>query len=587
MTATSMRTGRCGSLRASNVGDEVKLCGWIHKRRDLGGLVFFDLRDRDGLVQISFDPGCCAPEVVATAAGLGSENVIRVTGTVHARPENARNSDMATGDIEVRATAIELLSRATDLPIPVWRSKGEEVSSEELRLANRHLELRREELQRNLAMRHRLLQRARKSLTEQEFLEIETPILTKPTPEGARDYLVPSRVHKGQFYALPQSPQIYKQVLMVAGFDRYFQLARCFRDEDLRADRQPEFTQIDLEASFVGQGDIMSFVEKVVVDLWDEAGENVAVPFGHMKFADAMERYGCDKPDLRYGFEIEDLSDLVRGRGFSAFDDALGRGERVRGIRVGGGAALSRKAVDQLADAARRAGAGGLATLKFLDGNLTGPLSKLDGMTAGLAGLYDGDLMVVTAGTAPVTSAALNAVRFGLIEKLRPEPSVKHAFTWVVDFPLFEEGEDGEFVFSHHPFTAPRPADMELFDQGNLGEVAAQHYDLVYNGVELGSGSIRIIDPELQLRILERLGIGSEEAEVRFGFLLRALRSGAPPHGGFAIGFDRVVMLLLGAASLRDVIAFPKTTAARALFEDAPTIVAQQDLTDLGIGVLA
>ncbi len=580
-----MRTGRCGSLRANNVDDEVTLCGWIHKRRDLGGLVFFDLRDREGIVQVSFGPDWCDADVLTVAAGLGSENVIQVSGKVLARPADAKNPDMATGEVEVQAYSLEILSRATELPIPVWRSKAEEPSSEELRLANRPLDLRREELQRNIALRHRLLQRARRSLTEQEFFEIETPVLTKPTPEGARDYIVPSRVHKGQFYALPQSPQIYKQVLMISGFDRYFQIARCFRDEDLRADRQPEFTQIDLEASFVNQEDVMAFVEKTMVDLWDEVGANVVAPFGRLTYAEAMERFGCDKPDLRYGFEIEDLSGLVGGKGFKAFDDAIERGERVRGIRVQGGAALSRKHIDQLADAAKGEGAGGLATLKYLDGNLTGPLSKLDGITAETAGLEDGDLMLVAAGTDRITSPALNAVRLALIEKLSPEASSNHAFSWIVDFPLFEEQDDGEFVFSHHPFTAPNPEDSEKLVSGELGDITAQHYDLVYNGVELGSGSIRIIDPEMQIQILERLGIGAEDAESRFGFLLRALRAGAPPHGGFAVGFDRVVMLLIGATSLRDVIAFPKTTAARALFEDAPTGVSDKDLAGLGIGV--
>jgi aspartyl-tRNA synthetase len=572
------------------VNARVRLGGWVHRARDLGGIVFFDLRDRDGIVQVAFGPDWCAPAVLARAAGVGAESVVLVDGVVEARPPEARNPEMATGEIEVRAAAIQVVGPAEPaaLAIPVWRTKGEELPAEESRLQHRHLDLRRPELQRNFALRHRLLQRARATLTALGFYEIETPILTRPTPEGARDYLVPSRVHPGQFYALPQSPQIYKQLLMVAGFDRYFQIARCFRDEDLRADRQPEFTQIDLEASFVTADDVYAAMEAVCVALWAEAGHEIAAPFSRLRYRDAIERFGSDKPDLRFGLELTDVGGMFRGRGFRAFDDALADGGRVRGIRVPGGAALSRKDVDGLTELTRSAGGGGLATLKRVGDTLSGSLAKLDGVTAEHVRLADGDLLLVTAGTGGVTAAALGRVRLAVIARLRPSPSTPHALAWVEDFPLFERDEvSGSWVFAHHPFTAPHPDDMERVLAGDVEGARAQHYDLVYNGVELGSGSIRITDVGLQLHILGLLGIPADRAWARFGFLLRALQSGAPPHGGFAAGFDRVAMLLAGGTSLRDVVAFPKTTAARALFEDAPAFVDPAELRELALKIEA
>ena len=584
MSATAMRTHRCGALREAHVGLQVRLGGWLHRRRNLGGLLFFDLRDREGIVQVSFGPDWTPADAIEKAAGVGAESVVLVGGVVGRRPEDARNPHMATGDVEVRATDLEVVGPAATPAIPVWRTKGEDLPAEELRLLHRHLDLRRPEMERNLALRHRLMQRTRAVLTALEFYEIETPILTRPTPEGARDYLVPSRVHKGQFYALPQSPQIYKQLLMISGYDRYFQIARCFRDEDLRADRQPEFTQIDLEASFVTVEDIYTVVEAVLSALWDEAGHSIARPFRRMEIREALDLYGTDKPDVRYGFTIADLGDLVRDRGFRAFDEALDKGGRVRGIRIPGGALFSRKAVDQLTEVVKQAGGGGLAVLKRQGDSLSGPLSKLDGITAEQAGLEDGDMLVATAGPDSVTSPALDRVRRDVIERLRPSPLEQHAFLWVHDFPLLERDPDsGCWVFTHHPFTAPCPEDLGALLEGDYGRVRALHYDVVYNGTELGSGSIRITDPELQIRVLEAMGISRNDAERRFGFLLVALRSGAPPHGGFAIGFDRVVMLLAGAESIRDVIAFPKTTAARALFEDAPAEVDAAELKVLGL----
>ena len=573
----------CGALRAAHVDEHVRLGGWVHRRRDLGGLVFFDLRDRAGIVQVAFNPDWCASDVVERAQAVGHENVVLVEGTVVARPANAKNPELGTGDVEVRATDFRVVGPAATPPIPVWRTKGEALPSEELRLEHRYLDLRRPELHANLELRHRLLQRARLTLSDLGFYEVETPMLTRPTPEGARDYLVPSRVHPGQFYALPQSPQIYKQVLMASGVDRYFQIARCFRDEDQRADRQPEFTQIDLEASFIDSDDVYAFVESVLVALWAEAGETVSAPFARMSHADAMERFGSDKPDLRFGFEIEDLSDFVRGRGFAAFDGALNDRGRVRAIKVPAGAALSRKTTDALAEEAKQAGAGGLATLKRKGDDLSGPLARLEGMSAADSGLRDGELLLVAAGPDSVTSPALGRVRLGLIRQIAPTPKEAHAFTWIEAFPLFAYNDEGVLEPSHHPFTAPHEADIPLLESGNLEGVRALHYDVVYNGNELGSGSIRISDPELQLRVLEAWRVSREVAEKRFGFLLRALRGGVPPHGGFALGFDRIVMLLAGTDNLRDVVAFPKTTAARALFEDTPSTISSEALTELHI----
>jgi len=583
---TGWRTNRCGELRATHAGQRVRLGGWVHRRRDLGGLVFVDLRDRAGLVQVAFGPGWSSPEVLARAGRLGSETVVVVAGDVVARPPDMRNAELATGDVEVHAAELEILGPAATPAIPVARAKGEELPAEELRLKYRHLDLRRPEMQANLVLRHRLLQRARKTLSDLEFLEIETPILTKPTPEGARDYLVPSRLHAGEFYALPQSPQIYKQLLMVCGFDRYFQIARCFRDEDLRYDRQPEFTQIDLEASFVGQEDVLGFVEAVLAALWDEGGHAIGRPFPRLTHREAMERYGTDKPDQRYDLAIADWTALVRPLGVPFFQSAVKDGSRVRGLAVKGGGALSRKDVDQLAEVTKQLGGAGLAWVKRQGEQISGSVGKhFTAETLGRLGVGDGDVALMTVGPDRITSPVLDKVRQEVIRRLAPRPETAHAFCWVVDFPLFElDPETGRPVFAHHPFTSPHPEDVAKLEADPLA-CRALHYDAVYNGHELGSGSIRITDPAVQRRVFGHLGLTPQEAEARFGFLLAALAAGAPPHGGFAIGFDRVAMLLAGAASLRDVIAFPKTTAARALFEGAPAPAAPADLATLHIEV--
>jgi len=583
---TAWRTHRCGELRAAHARQRVRLGGWVHRRRDLGGLVFVDLRDRAGLVQVAFGPGWSPPDVLARAGGLGSETVVVVEGEVVARPPDMRNSELATGDVEVHAAQLEILGPAVTPAIPVARAKGEDLAAEELRLKYRHLDLRRPEMQANLMLRHRLLQRARTTLSDLEFLEIETPILTKPTPEGARDYLVPSRLHAGEFYALPQSPQIYKQLLMVCGFDRYFQIARCFRDEDLRYDRQPEFTQIDLEASFVGQEDVLGFVEAVLVALWEEAGHAIGRPFPRLTHREAMERYGTDKPDQRYDLAIADWTAQVRPLGVPFFQSVMKDGSRVRGLAVKGGGALSRKDVDQLAEAAKQLGGAGLAWVKRQGEQISGSVGKhFTAETLGRLGVGDGDAALMTVGPDRVTSPVLDKVRQEVIRRLAPRPATAHAFCWVVEFPLFEpDPATGRPVFAHHPFTSPHPEDVAKLDGDPLA-CRALHYDAVYNGHELGSGSIRITDPAVQRRVFAHLGLTPAEAEARFGFLLAALAAGAPPHGGFAIGFDRVTMLLAGAASLRDVIAFPKTTAARALFEGAPAPAGPADLATLHIEV--
>ena len=585
MFPTSLRTHSGGLLTKDDAGRQVRLGGWVHRRRDLGGLVFIDLRDRHGLVQLSFDPAYTPRDVLERAAGCGVETVILATGTVVVRPNAARDAGMVSREVEVQVSALEVVGPAETPAIPVGRKENEELPAEELRLKHRVLDLRRPELQANLILRHRLLQRARRTMSAQGFLEVETPILTKPTPEGARDYLVPSRVHPGEFYALPQSPQIYKQLLMVAGFDRYFQIARCFRDEDLRADRQPEFTQIDLEASFVSQDDVLAVVETVLVALWEEAGHAISRPFPRLSWRDAMERFGIDKPDLRYGFEIRDFSPLAGPDSAPFLRAAVDVGGRLRGILAAGAESVSRKDLDGFAAQARDAGAGGLVWAR------KGAGWEGQGVKALGAGALDaldaqpGDLLLAVAGPDSVTSPALHAVRTALIRRLAPRPLTDHAFLWVVDFPLFEpDPVSGAPVFVHHPFTAPHPEDVRFLET-EPARCRALHYDAVYNGTELGSGSIRITDPAVQRIVFGLLGISPEEIRRRFGFLLDGLAAGAPPHGGFAVGFDRVAMLLAGAPSLRDVIAFPKTTAARALFEGAPTTVAAADLAALHLQV--
>ena len=548
--------------------------------------MFLDLRDRAGLVQVSFDPKWTPAEVIAIASGLTAETVVAIEGTVEARPEAMRNPELASGDVEVRATSVRVVGPAAVPAIPVARKAGESLPAEELRLRYRHLDLRRSELQANLVLRHRLMQVTRQHLSANGFFEIETPILTKPTPEGARDYLVPSRVHPGEFYALPQSPQIYKQLLMIAGMDRYFQIARCFRDEDLRADRQPEFTQIDIEASFVAREDIMQLAESLIRAVWREGGVEIAGEIPRMSYADAMERYGIDRPDTRFGLEIFDSSDIFRSADFGITRSALEAGGRVRGIRVPGGSTLSRKQVDEIEAGAKSAGAMGLLRSKFVNGAFDGPAAKhLPADAATRLGAQEGDLFLFVAGPDHVSSPALDRVRQDVARRLELIPEGESNFLWVIDFPMFErDPATGALAAVHHPFTAPHPDDIPLLDS-EPHRVRAQAYDLVLNGTELGGGSIRIADPLLQGRIFALLGIDEATAQQRFGFLVEALRAGAPPHGGIAFGMDRITMLLSGATSLRDVIAFPKTTAARALFEGAPSEVPRNDLADLHLRV--
>lgn len=582
VSQTTQRTHRCGELRAEHAGSSVRLGGWVHRTRNLGGLVFLDLRDRDGLIQVSFNPDYTPQSVIDAASNLGLESVVQIEGEVALRPEEMRNRDMSTGDVEVRALGLKVLSEADTLGIPVAGGKGSNLPAEELRLRYRYLDLRRPELQRNIILRHRLLQLTRNFLDQQGYLEIETPVLTKPTPEGARDFLVPSRVHAGEFYALPQSPQLYKQLLMISGYDRYFQIARCFRDEDLRADRQPEFTQIDIEASFITAEDMYQLTEGLLETLFAAADINLTTPFPRMSYADAMERYGCDRPDLRYGLEIADYTEVFRPTEFVVTRNAIEAGGRVRGIRVPGGAVLSRKQVDEIEQVAKSAGAGGLLRIKYTGEKLEGPVARfLDQSAPSQLGLEDGDLMLLVAAPDHISNPSLDRVRQRVAEVMSIIPADGHAIVWITDFPMFiSDPETGVLEAVHHPFTAPNPEDIALLET-DPSRVRAMAYDVVYNGTELGGGSIRISDSALQKRALEILGIDAETAEARFGFLLEALAAGAPPHGGIALGFDRIAMMLAGAGSLRDVIAFPKTTAARALFEGAPTQVPQTDLEEL------
>jgi len=626
VSPTAFRSTLAGTLRAGDAGARVRLAGWVHRRRDLGGLIFVDLRDRSGRVQLSFDPARTPAPVMERARRLGAEWVIAVEGSVAERPAGNVNPEMETGAVEVYVDALEVLSEAATPPIQVAYGPGEELPAEELRLRYRYLDLRREELRRAFEIRHRATQLVRDSLSRLGFWEFETPMLTRRTPEGARDYLVPSRVHPGEFYALPQSPQIYKQLLMVAGFDRYFQIARCLRDEDLRADRQPEFTQIDAEMAFVDENDIFAVAEEMLARLWGEIlGVDLPRPFPRLTFRDALDHYGTDKPDLRFGMEFVDLTDLLRSTDFRLFQDTRDTGARIRGIRVPGGAALSRRELDALADIARAAGAAGALWLRRTAEGLNGTFARaLEGAVGerfiDATGMEPGDLFVIVIGHfryAPLVAesvqattdaarlggaeVALDALRRHLGDRMGLRDPNRHAWIWVTEFPLFDwDVTEERLVAAHHPFTAPHPDDVAtLFrytEEGSLPPEAAlalfderlrsRAYDAVYNGIEMASGSIRIHDPSVQRRIFRALGIGEAEAEAKFGFLLEAFRYGAPPHGGFAFGMDRLVMLLVGASSLRDVIAFPKTTAARALFEGAPAPVAPEELRELHIGLL-
>ncbi|MEX0892783.1 MAG: aspartate--tRNA ligase [Gemmatimonadota bacterium] len=620
---TAMRSHNAGVLRASHVGSRVRLAGWVHRRRDLGGLVFIDLRDRTGRVQLSFDPGVIGAAEVERAGRLGAESVLRVEGEVQPRPAGQANRDLPTGEVEVRVVAYHVLSMAETPPIPVARQGDDELPGEDLRLRWRFLDLRREELQRALMVRHRAAQLVRNQLSADGFLEIETPMLTRRTPEGARDFLVPSREHPGECYALPQSPQLYKQLLMVSGYDRYFQIARCLRDEDLRADRQLEFTQIDAEMSFVDEEDVFLVAERMLAALWEGIlGVTLETPFPRLTWGDALRRYGADKPDLRNPLEVTDHTELLRQADFRIFQATMGTAQRIRGILAPGGAGLSRRELDALTGIAQDAGAAGALYVRRGPDGFSGPFAKalageMEGGFLEATGMAEGDLFVavvgptldpeVTEGEAPAPGTAtiepaLDALRRHLGERLELVEEDAHRWLWVVDFPMFEwDDATGRPVAAHHPFTAPHGADVERLlaatadgppDDAGLralyqAGLRSRSYDAVYNGHELASGSIRIHEPELQRSVFRALGIGAEEAEAKFGFLLEAFRYGAPPHGGFAFGFDRLVMLLVGAASLRDVIAYPKTTAARALFEGAPSPVSPAELADLHLAPLA
>jgi aspartyl-tRNA synthetase len=583
--ANLSRTHACGALRRPDVGKEVCLLGWVARRRDHGGIVFIDLRDRDGLVQVVFRPET-HPEAHQKAKDIRSEYVLGVRGRVTARTPETVNPDLPTGEVEVEVSEVAVLNESR--PVPFAIEDGVD-ADESVRLRFRYLDLRRPEMIARFRARHRTAQAVRRYFDAAGFLEVETPMLTRSTPEGARDFLVPSRMAPGHFYALPQSPQLFKQLLMVSGFERYFQIVKCFRDEDLRADRQPEFTQIDVEMSFVRPEDIYSVTEGMIAAIWSELlGAAPALPFPRMRYDEAMARYGVDKPDVRFGLELVDVSSLVADCGFKVFGEAVRAGGLVKGIRVPGGGAMSRKDLDELPEVGKTFGAKGVAWVKVQADGWQSPIAKFltDGEKAAIArqfGAEPGDLLLFVADSARVANDALGRLRLHLGRKLDLIDVSKFAFLWVTDFPLVEYDEnERRYVAMHHPFTSPREADIDKLDIDPLA-VKAASYDLVLNGTELGGGSIRNHRPDVQRKIFEVLGLSEAEARGKFGFLLDALELGAPPHGGIAFGLDRLVMILTGSGSIRDVIAFPKTQKGVCLTTDAPAPVDPRQIEDLGI----
>jgi len=587
LTSQDKRTKYCGEFTSADVGQKVCVMGWVQRQRDLGTLIFIDLRDRTGIVQLAFDREANSEEVFSQAFSLRSESVLCAHGTVRARGEGAVNKNIPTGEVEIFVEELKVLSLAQTPPFEIVENSQ---VRPELRLKHRYLDLRRPDLQRNIIARSKIAKIARDFYAENGFIEIETPNLINPTPEGARDYIVPSRVHPGSFYALPQSPQLYKQLLMLSGFDRYMQLARCFRDEDLRADRQPEFTQIDLEMSFVTADDVMElnerFVKRVFKDFLDM---DITLPIPRMPYAEAMNRYGSDKPDTRFGFELTDLTETVRNCGFKVFADAVAGGGSVRGINVKGGAAFSRKEIDALIEVAKQYRAKGVAWLKK-GTELSSSYAKFlteeeNAAIAQVMGVEEGDLILIVADKNKVVFDSLGALRIAAAKKLGLIRPGDFKILWVTEFPLLEyDEEEGRFCAMHHPFTSPMDEDLQYLDS-DPGRVRAKAYDLVINGTEVGGGSIRIHLPDVQAKMFDAIGFTTEEAQAKFGFLLEAFKYGTPPHGGLAFGFDRLVTLLLGLEDIRDVIAFPKVQNASELMTGAPTPADPKALKELCIEV--
>jgi aspartyl-tRNA synthetase len=573
----------CGALRAADHGREVTVMGWVNHRRDHGGLIFVDLRDRTGVVQVVFNPEA-GSETFALAEALRNEYVVAIRGRVEPRPAETLNPNLLTGEIEILASQAKLLSVARPTPFQI---EGPAVA-ENVRLKYRYLDLRRPEMQERIILRHRLTKAVRDYLDRQGFLEIETPVLTRSTPEGARDYLVPSRVNVGHFYALPQSPQLFKQLLMVAGFDRYFQIVRCFRDEDLRADRQPEFTQIDLEMSFVRPDDVMAITEGLLEVAFGLRGIEIPHPLPRISYAEAIRRFGIDRPDMRFGLELSDLTDVMRQTQFKVFRSAIDGGGIVKALRIPNGERLTRKDLDSLPEVVAPYGAKGVAWVRLTSEGWQSPIAKFltpeeRAATEQVCGAELGDLILFVASTPRVVNDSLAHLRLQMAERLEMIPAGRFAFVWVTDFPLVEySAEDKRYVSVHHPFTSPFEEDLGALAD-NPASVRALAYDVVLNGMELGGGSIRIHRPDIQSRVFEVLGISETEARDKFGFLLDALAYGAPPHGGIALGLDRLAMLLSGGTSIRDVIAFPKTQRAVCMMTEAPSPVDPRQLRELGL----